>query len=215
MGKSPAATQERIWSAAEQVFSPHGFSRASLRTITKKAGVNLAAVNYHFGSKEALYKQVLLRHIRAINSERMTLLNQAEQLAGEQSVPLAAITETFVRPLMRCAADSKSGGIPFLRLVSREFTDPQPFMHEELAHEFDSVLARYTRVLRQSLPGISASELFMRIQFMIGALLYTAAFQHDVQRSSLAGYDPDDLEACIRRLVVFCTAGLGAPVAGA
>ncbi len=211
MAKSSAATQARISSAAGQLFAQHGFSRASLRQITKKAGANLAAVNYHFGAKEDLYRQVVLRHVQTINRERVRLLAQAEQLAGDQPVPLRAVVETFVRPLMRHASDPEIGGPPFLRLVARELIEHQPFLREELSSELDPVLERYARVVSQSLPGVSSAELTLRLQFTTGALLHAGVIWHELVQQAQAGHEARDLDVWIRRLVDFCTAGLGAP----
>jgi AcrR family transcriptional regulator len=206
------ATRDRILAAAERLFGLHGFPCASLRQITDEAGVNLAAVNYHFGSKEDLYKAVLIRRIRPVNEERLTLLGQAEQLAGEQPVPLRAILDTFIRPLLRRAAGESPGGMYFLRLISRDLTDPQPFMLAEMVREFDPLVARYTRVLTQTLPGIPLPELYWRMQFTIGGMLYAAAHQHDFERTSCGLCQENDLAGCLRRLIDFCTAGLQAPL---
>ena len=211
MPTESATTRDRIIEAAEDLFGQHGFPRASLRRITEKARVNLASVNYHFSSKEDLYKQIMLRHLRPINEERITLLAQAEQLAGDQPLPLRAILDTFIRPLLRRAADNILGGKPLLRLISRDLTDPQPFMREELAREFEPLIARYTQVLSQTLPGLPSPELFWRMQFTVGALLYTAAHQHEFERLSQGLCPGDDLDGCIRRLVDFCAAGFDAP----
>ena len=205
------ATRERILRAAEHLFGSHGFSDASLRQITDEARVNLAAVNYHFGSKEELYRQVLLRCIRPLNEERLMLLTEAEQLSGNQYVPLRAIVDTLVRPLLRRAADKSSGGVALIRLVSRDLADPQPFMLGEMAKEFDPLIARYTHALTQALPGLPPTELFWRMQFIIGALLYVAAHQYDFERISHGLCSGDDLDGCIRRLIDFCVAGLCAP----
>jgi AcrR family transcriptional regulator len=206
------ATRDRILDAAEHLFGLHGFPCASLRQITDEAGVNLAAVNYHFGTKEALYKAVLIRRIRPVNEERLNLLGQAEQLAGDQPVPLRAILDTFVRPLLRRAAGESPGGMDFLRLISRDLTDPQPFMLDEMVREFDPLVVRYTRVLTQTLPSIPLSELFWRMQFSIGGMLYAAAHQHDFERTSCGLCQENDLAGCLRRLIDFCAAGLQAPL---
>ena len=95
------STKEKILDTAERLFGQQGFPCTSLRQITDEAGVNLAAVNYHFGSKEDLYKGVLIRRLRPVNEERMRLLTHVEQLAGEQPVPIRSILETFIRPLLR------------------------------------------------------------------------------------------------------------------
>jgi AcrR family transcriptional regulator len=208
----PQVTRDHILEAAERLFGQHGFSCASLRQITDEAGVNLAAVNYYFGSKEDLYKEVLFRRVRPVNEERLTLLTQTEQLAGDQPVPLRSVLDTFIRPLLRRAADQALGGMPFLRLISRDLTDPQPFLLDEMAREFDPLVTRYTQALTQALPGMPLPELFWRMQFAIGALLYAAAHQHDFERVSHGLCRGNDFDGCIARLVDFCAAGLGAPL---
>jgi AcrR family transcriptional regulator len=205
-------TRDRILDAAEHLFGEHGFPCASLRQITDEAGVNLAAVNYYFGSKEDLYKAVLIRRIRPVNEDRLRLLGQAEQLAGDQPVPLRAILDTFIRPLLRRAAAGSPGGLQFLRLISRDLTDPQPFMIDDMVREFDPIVARYTKVLTQTLPRIPLPELYWRMQFTIGGMLYAAAHQRDFERASCGLCHGDDLDGCLRRLIDFCAAGLQAPL---
>lgn len=211
MTNESQATRDKILDKAEHLFGQQGFSSTSLRQITEEASVNLAAVNYHFGSKEALYKGVLFRRLRPINEERIRLLTQAEQLAGEQPVPIRSILDTFIRPLIRHAAGESSGGISFLRLISRDLTDPQPFMVAEMMKESDLLVERYTRALTQTLPNIPLPELFWRMQFTIGGMLYAAAHQRDFERTSCGLCRGDDLDGCLRRLVDFCAAGLAAP----
>jgi AcrR family transcriptional regulator len=206
------STKEKILDTAERLFGQQGFPCTSLRQITDEAGVNLAAVNYHFGSKEDLYKGVLIRRLRPVNEERMRLLTHVEQLAGEQPVPIRSILETFIRPLLRHALGDSAGGVSLLRLISRDLTDPQPFMMAEMAKEFDPLVDRYTRVLTQTLPNIPLPELFWRMQFTIGGIIYAAAHQHDFERISCGLCRGDDLDGCLRRLIDFCAAGLAAPL---
>lgn len=215
MGTESQATQDRILDTAERLFGQQGFPCTSLRQITEEANVNLAAVNYHFGSKEDLYKSVLIRRIQPVNAERMKLLTQAEQLAGEQPVPIRSILETFIRPLLRHAIAGSPGEIYPLKLISRDLTDPQPFMVKEMVKEFDPLVQHYTRVLTQTLPGIPLPELFWRMQFTIGGMLYAAAHQNDFERISGGLCHGNDLDGCLHRLIDFCAAGLEAPLSAA
>jgi len=205
------STRKGIADAAEVLFGENGFAGTSLRQITEKAGANLAAVNYHFRSKEDLYRHVLFRRLRPINAERLTLLAQAEQLAGDNPVPFKAVLDTFVRPWLRHANAPASGGIPSQRLLSRELIDPQPFLREELARETEPVSTRYTHVISQSLPGVPAPELYWRLQFSLGALLSAAVRWQDLHGSAPRSGPAYDGEVAIRRLIDFCAAGLDAP----
>ena len=204
-------TKNGIADAAEFLFAEHGFTGTSLRQITEKAGANLASVNYHFRSKQDLYRHVLFRRLRPINAERLTFLAQAEQLAGDHPVPFKAVIDTFVRPWLRRATAPAPTGSQSQRLLSRELIDPQPFLREELARENEPVSTRYAQVISQSLPGVPALELYWRLQFTLGALLSAAVRWNDLHgsapRPGLAG----DGEGSIRRLVEFCAAGLDAP----
>jgi AcrR family transcriptional regulator len=211
MAAEPQTTRSRILNTAQRLFGKQGFPRTSLRQITDEAGVNLAAVNYHCGSKEDLYKTLLIDRLHRLNDERVNLLAQAGQLAGEQPVPVRSILETFIRPLLRLAASDSAGGDSFMRLVSRELADPQPFMMADLANEVDPVVERYTRVLTQTLPEIPRAELFWRMQFAISGIIHAAAHQRDFERVSCGLCQADDADGCIRRLIDFCAAGLEAP----
>ena len=208
MGDRP--TRQSIADAAESLFGERGFVGTSLRQITDKAGVNLAAVNYHFHSKEDLYRQVLFGRLRPINAERLALLAQAEQLAGDHPVPFRAVLDTFVRPWLRHASEPASGGILSLRLLSRELIDPQPFLQDELARELEPLMTRYTQVLGSSLPGVPPPELFWRLQFSLGTLLSMAVRWQDLHRVAFGPGAKSGGEDSVRRLIGFCAAGLEA-----
>src|SRR5436190_24366511 len=84
--RGAAATKERILDAAESLFMEHGFEATSLRSITAAAAVNLAAVNYHFGSNEELFQAVLTRRLAPMNHDRLTLLTALERDAAPTPV---------------------------------------------------------------------------------------------------------------------------------
>jgi AcrR family transcriptional regulator len=104
-------TKERILDTAERLFAEHGYAATSLRSIIAEAGVNLAAVHYHFHSKEALLEAVILRRSKPANAERLALLGEFEKQAGEKPVPLESVIEAFVAPTFRMSRDPQSGGM--------------------------------------------------------------------------------------------------------
>ncbi|MES2697942.1 MAG: TetR family transcriptional regulator, partial [Verrucomicrobiota bacterium] len=132
-------TRDRILDAAERLFGAHGFDGTSLRQITKSAEVNLAAVNYHFGSKEDLYAQVFVRRIVPINARRMAMLDAAVVAAGEQPVSPAAIFDSFVRPIFEMAERAPG----FLRLLARNVGAPPAFMAPVMETQFRPLIVRY------------------------------------------------------------------------
>src|SRR4029453_6716618 len=120
--KPPHETRTRILDAAEELFMQHGFEGTSMRQLTAKAEVNLAAVNYHFGSKDALIEAVFRRPLDPMNAARI-----AAREAREQSVrPLSpeAIIRAFVGESLRMIEDARGGGRNFIRLLGRTYTDP-------------------------------------------------------------------------------------------
>ncbi|MDC3353328.1 TetR/AcrR family transcriptional regulator, partial [Verrucomicrobiales bacterium] len=93
-------TREQILDTAEVLFAADGFRNVSLRRITTEADVNIAAVNYHFGSKEALVSEVLSRVISPINGERLRLLNAAEEKADGSPLTIETLLDCMIRPVV-------------------------------------------------------------------------------------------------------------------
>src|SRR5215216_2639424 len=113
-------TRTRILDAAEELFMLHGFGGTSMRLLTSKAGVNLAAVNYHFGSKDALIEAVFRRRLDPMNAARIAALDALE--AGGREHEVEAIIRAFISPGLAMMEDTKSGGRNFIRLLGRTYT---------------------------------------------------------------------------------------------
>jgi AcrR family transcriptional regulator len=210
------ATRDRILNAAEQSFVERGFESTSLREITARAGANLAAVNYHFGSKEALIREVFERRLRVINAERLDELDQAESKAGGRPLAPDKLIEAFLLPVLRMSKDRVRGGHNFIRLLGRAYTEPTEPVRKLLADEYVEVIERFKRALFQALPEIPEKELIWRMHFALGAMSYAIAGTDSVQM--IASYevrDTDRIEAIMRRIVPFIVAGLTAPVPAA
>ncbi len=208
-------TRERILDAAELMFMQHGYDGTSMRTVTGEAGVNLAAANYHFGSKEALMQAVLRRRLDVINRERLRLLDEAEAKAGGKALKPSVIIDCFFGTLLRVAADQKAGGETFLRLLGRTSTDPSNFIRTFMSSEYADVLERYKQAMFLSLPDVPKAEIVWRFHFMLGATSYAIAGTDALQL--VTDWQVDEASAAqdenlLPRLMSFLLGGLRAPL---
>ena len=223
--KPPHETRTRILDAAEELFMQHGFEGTSMRLLTAKAGANLAAVNYHFGSKDALIEALFRRRLDPMNAARIAELERLEKEAGAKAPSKEAahgvlapeqIIRAFVGASLRMIEDAKSGGRNFIRLLGRTYTDPQKPIRALIGQLYAPAMGRFKAAFARALPQMPSEELVWRMHFMFGTLAYTLAATDTVQL--IAGCKPEDrydarlLEA---RLTAFLVAGLLAPLHGA
>ena len=202
-------TKERILDAAETLFAEKGFAGTSLRTITRAAGVNLAAVNYHFGSKEALIDAVYARRLEPLNRERLARLDACEAETGEAAPPLERILEAFVGPPLRLRRNP-AGGQHCMRLLGRLYTEPDERLRAFIFEQFAEIKRRFGAAFQRALPHLPAAELFWRMHFVIGALAQTMADPQRLEVLSGGLCDPHDVEGTLDRLIPFLAAGLRA-----
>ena len=210
-----AGTRARILDVAERLFVRHGYDGTSLRLITSEAGVNLAAVNYHFGGKEALMEAVLKRRLDWLNEERMRVLDELEAASGGKPPRPHQIVEAFFGTLIGMGCQRERGGELFLRLIGRSFTSPNGFIRALLAEEYREVIERYKQAFIDALPDVPRQEVAWRFQFMLGATAYALAGNDFLQVS--VQFDGDELpEDQARRLwprlCSFLLGGMRAPI---
>jgi len=210
-----ADTKTRILDAAEQLFMEHGFEATSLRQLTSAAGVNLAAVNYHFGTKEELFQAVLTRRLDPMNQERIELLDKVEREANGKAATCEKILAAMMIPALRLARDEKRGGKNFLRLLGRAYADPAPFIRHFLSAQYAGMIARYKEAFARALPHLPRQELTFRLHFVMGALSYTLAGTDALKLvAQMVNAEKDNDELLLQRLAPFLAAGLKAPAMG-
>ena len=209
-------TRERILDAAERLFMAHGYEGTSMRQITGEAGVNLAAVNYHFGSKESLMQEVFRRRLDWLNEERMRVLDAFEKDAGGSALKPSQIVDGFFGTLLRLADDDQHGGMTFLRLLGRTLTEPSEFIRTFLAHEYKPVMDRYKEALFRALPEVPKAEIVWRFHFMLGATSYAIAGTDALRLVTDWQIEEEDstdrLDRLVPRLMSFLLGGLRAPL---
>jgi AcrR family transcriptional regulator len=207
--KPPHETCTRILDAAEELFMQHGFEGTSMRHLTARAGVNLAAVNYHFGSKHALIEAVFRRRLDPMNAERIAAL---ERLETNNSLSPESIIRAFVGPSLRMIEDVRAGR-NFIWLLGRTYTEPAKTVRALIGQMYAPAMERYKSALQRALPQMPGDELVWRMHFMFGTLAYTLAATDTVQL--IAGCKPEDrhdARLLEERLTAFLAAGLHAPL---
>ena len=189
-------TVDRILDAAERLFAENGFHATSLRQITQHAEANLAAVNYHFGSKQALIVAVFKRRLDALNSARLARLD--ELLASDETPALEAVLDAFVRPAIVFTHASDDTGHRFMRILMRAFADRDADLHAALSSEYAHVMRRFAAAIARTLPEHCPDRIRRQLDFIVGALTHTMAECNHEDPARIA----DDL-------VRFSAAGLG------
>ena len=209
-------TRERILDAAERLFMAYGYEGTSMRQITGDAAVNLAAVNYHFGSKESLMQEVFRRRLDWLNDERLRVLDEMEGAAAGKPLKPSQIVDGFFGTLLRLADDDQRGGIVFLRLLGRTHTEPSEFIRTFLADEYAGVMERYQQALFRALPGVPRAEIVWRFHFMLGATSYAIAGTDALRLVADWKIEEADTvdrnDRLVPRLMSFLLGGLRAPL---
>lgn len=203
-------TKDRILEAAERLFARDGFDATSLRAITAEAKVNLAAVNYHFQSKEALVQAVIGRRLGPINARRIALLDAYEAEAVGAPVALDRILDAFLRPVIEFCSHHAQGIVP---LLGRLYTEPGDFAPRLYQQHFEPMAQRFAPALSRALPDLPRKELFWRMHFAIGAMAHTLAASQMLSLMSKGSCDITDVEGTLARLKSFIIAGMTAGVA--
>ncbi|HEX8986396.1 MAG TPA: TetR/AcrR family transcriptional regulator [Rhodocyclaceae bacterium] len=208
-------TRTRILDAAERLFVEHGLEATTLRMITAEAQANIAAVNYHFGSKEALIEELFRRRLTWLNEQRLAALDRLEAEAGDAPVKPRLIVEAFFGVAIRMAADTEGGGRNFMRLLSRTYTEPAEFVKNFLAEEYALVLARFKKAFFKALPDVPQEEFLWRFHFMLGAMSYAVSGADAINvvgEGKLEFDNAGDPDALYARLMSFLIGGLRAPL---
>ena len=199
------STKDRILGAAEELFAQHGFAGTSLRQVTTRADVNIAAVNYHFGSKENLVNEVFRRRMDEMSARRLAQLKAAlQQHPGELEPVLAA----FVEPALAMAQDRHGGGA-FIRVIARAYAEKNDSLRKFLSDQYGHVLRDFAKAIAGCVPALGKEQLYWRLDFLSGALTYAMADFGLIKRP--AGLpEAAHRERAARELIRFASAGLKA-----
>ena len=215
MSAPPATdTKTQILDAAEILFVEKGFEGASLRSVVAKADVNIAAVHYHFGSKESLIQAVLARRLEPINRERLERLAILRKDSPKGELQLEDVLRALFEPALRMAGSGAPGSNDIVRLIGRIFSEPSHSLQMFLRDRFREVFDNYTSAFREILTDLPDLDFYWRIHFMLGAMCHTLCDRERPVLLSGGVCDVESQDEVLEQLVAFVAGGLRAQSAG-
>jgi AcrR family transcriptional regulator len=201
-------TRDQILDTAERLFADRGIDAVSLRTLTAEAGVNLASVHYHFGSKEALVTEVFDRRVDRLNRERLEMLDEVERRTGDGPLPLEDVLRAFFAPAIHT---SQQTGSTFMRLCGRMYAEPAEYVQKYFDEKFGPLIERFAAAFARTLPELSLKERGWRLHFAAGAMVFTLLESEKLKQYSNGLCDPANVDEAIEQMVHFAAAGMRAP----
>tara|TARA_B100000029_G_scaffold16037_1_gene16575 strand:+ start:1715 stop:2383 length:669 start_codon:yes stop_codon:yes gene_type:complete len=202
-------TKRRILDAAESLMGDKGFTSTSMRDITTAAKVNLASINYHFGSKEALLASVLERRLQPINEKRLELLDALELENSDAGIRHQDIVRAFVSPPFQQQQQWGGNSETFLRLLGRLHSETNEEFRQVFMSEYELVFQRFAVALQRALPHLTNTNLPWRMLFMVGSMALTMSWGQSMMLRKDNSSTPSDV---LNELIEFTCAGLAAPV---
>src|ERR1700750_2870552 len=192
-------TRTAILAAAERLYADRGFGDVTLRDIVAEANVNLAAVNYHFGSKDELIAELFVTRSLALNRERLRELRAAEDRGGGRA-QVADILRALVGPSLRGCLGQENQRATAARFMIRVSIESVPPIRRIRNREIDH-LRKFVAAMRRSLPGQSDVELYWGLHFALAMAQQTVRDSERLTKLSEGKGDVDDVEGVIEGVV--------------
>jgi AcrR family transcriptional regulator len=200
-----AATKAAVLSVAERLFALNGFRNVSVRDITAEAGVNLASVNYHFGSKDALIFEIFRRRTGELSRERARMLHEAQDRHGGRP-PVRAILAALMAPPLRWSGRGEAQRIA-MQFIIRARSEGSEAIREVLRTDV-SYLRRFADALIGALPHLAPEDIYWRLHFTLGMIHNNRFAEFDRLHVLSEGVTREtDVEALLTRMLDFAEAG--------
>ncbi|MBT8044397.1 MAG: TetR family transcriptional regulator [Verrucomicrobiae bacterium] len=199
------STKTLILETTERLLAEHGFESVSLRDITKAAEVNVAAVNYHFGSKEKLFEEIQCRYIEPVNGDRLSMLDDLTREGRVATV--REILEAFMRPFLITVKRSEMSQKLFFKLMGRCLVDHGGDLPEAMVPGMKKVAEAYTQAIITALPELSVEQVLWRLHYVSGVMTQTLLHGDLLLKLTEGACGDPDAETQFQQMITFCEAG--------
>ncbi|MCB1122433.1 MAG: TetR/AcrR family transcriptional regulator [Verrucomicrobiae bacterium] len=204
-------TKIKILEAAEAELAEFGFAGASIRNITQRAGVNVASINYHFGSKVELIKELFKYRIMPLNDLRLNLLREEESLSESGIVPVPRLVEIMVRPVVGKLMSKE--GRRFVQAMARCMSEPMDFMTDLDEEIFQEVFSSFLAALQKAMPDLSPQQAVAKLNFIVCSMVGFMMHFPRIDRFVRQEMSKDEFDALLDQYIDFISQGIqGAPV---
>ena len=205
-GRPAASSRERLLDAAEELFAEAGFNGTSVRQIVERAAVNLGAIPYHFGTKENLFKEVVLRRARPLRAERRRLLDELLRKTPEPS--LEDLLWAMLEPAFRTSRENDA----FRRLLGRASMDPTPEVGRLMVEIYTLDFMVVPKALRDHFRAMDETEFHWKLNCLYGVMLFVQADTGKIQTIAGAGFDTSHPAVALKYVIPFLAAGFRATI---
>jgi len=201
-------TRETVLNTAERLFAERGIDGVSIRDITTKAKVNLAAINYHFGSKQELVKAVFKRRLVPLEQRRGELLKAAERKASTEGrgLKLEEVLTALILPMVEQGFGGRGDKV-FFRLIGRCFSETNRDVDSLLRDFIERARKSFDPALLKADKSLKKSELFWKINFLMGAVHHSLLVCGGPNWLPSQYEEPIGADAYLHRLISFVAAG--------
>ncbi|MBH54494.1 MAG: hypothetical protein CMI18_09130 [Opitutaceae bacterium] len=199
-------TQIKVLEAAESEFADNGFAGASIRNITQRAGVNIASVNYHFGSKKALIRQLMQYRVTPLNEYRLRRLREEEADYLDKVVPLPVLIDILVRPALEKMLTAE--GAQFVRAMARCMSEPLDFLQSLDREVFQELFMAFQQAFARALPQLNRASVTNQLHFVICAMIGMMLHFPRMESLAVEGLSPENFEEMLDDFIKFITSGI-------
>lgn len=199
-------TKVEILNAAESLFAKHGFVNTSMRMITQLAKVNLASVNYHFGSKKNLIQAVLKRHFDVIIPN---IDNNLDVWIRAEDLNALTLIESIALPLLDSEYNQANSTALFVQVLGRGYSETQGHLRRFITQQYGRTIDKMLEAFHMLLPNTGREEVFWRLHFALGSFVFSLSSYQALSEIAVADFNQvPDVESMIKRLITFVAAGV-------